>query len=497
MLLKCLAPIRVYNKYLNEYVYTSCGKCAACKKKRASKWVSRLENEREKHKFAFFFTLTWSNTFLPLLYPDLSFDDEQLHTCIFKKETLFRSKKDGICVPFKDFIFSEKKDLSYFHRAFGYYNGIPYASKSDVQLFLKRLNKYFYDNVTGKYQNFRYFIVSELGSTTFRPHFHGIFFVDDERVANAIQKGICQSWQKHGLSLGRVDCQLVKSAACSYVAQYLNQLFNYPSFYEKSEIRPFYLCSRRPFIGNDIQSDETLQKVFDSGTTKQVVINSKKRTSFVAVPLQSYVENYLYPKFSFFDKVSDTVRIRLYQSCRLFVGKYGYQSKNGLKFFIANVKAACLSIGKYQKSLSDFWAYLCDICLNEDCDERLKKLYYVSRRFLLNCAKFALSEFAYYNKIVDYFKRKELEKLKSFYDSQVKFSLEKPNNLAELVVCYPDTCYRRVVPLEKLGVFRDLLLDSGIYLERNTKSHFKNAYFDSLKYRKLSLYNLIKSYNNA
>lgn len=182
-----------------------------------------------------------------MLYPDLPFEDEQLHTSIFEKNTVFTSHKDGIAIPFKDFLFSEKKDLSYFHRAFHYYNGIPYASKVDVQLFLKRLNKYFFDNVTSQYQNFRYFVVSELGSTTFRPHLHGILFVDDERVGNAISEGVLKSWQKNGVSLGRVDCQLVKSAACSYVAQYLNELFNYPSFYEARQIRPFYLCSRRPF----------------------------------------------------------------------------------------------------------------------------------------------------------------------------------------------------------------------------------------------------------
>lgn len=51
------------------------------------------------------------------------------------------------------------------------------------------------------------------------------------------------------------------------------------------------------FIGNDCESEETLQEIFDSGTTTQVVINPKKRTSFASVPLQRAIEDKLYPDF--------------------------------------------------------------------------------------------------------------------------------------------------------------------------------------------------------
>lgn len=496
-LLNCLSPRKVYNKYLNETVYVSCGCCAACRKRKAQKWVSLLEQEKQMHPYAFFVTLTYDNLHLPLLYPDLSIDNEQIKTGIFDKETRFVSDKDNINIRFKDFVFSEKKDITYFHRVYKLYNGIPYASKKDVQDFNKRLNKYLYEKFTFKFKNFRFFAVSEFGSTTFRPHIHGVYYVDDPRAAQHFAEAVYKCWKKKSLSLGRCDCQLVRGAATNYVAQYLNEFFNYPSFYLAREIRPFYLCSRRPFIGSNQQSDAYFEKTFSSGVTKEIIPSTTNKTSFVAVPLQRFVENKLYPRFSFFDRVTDSLRIRIYSLTARVLGKeFAFNpTKECVNVFIKNVRSA-LSCHLFEKDLFD---YLNDLINRDDddrlADERLKRLYYISRNFLLNCKRFAISSYCYLKRIVEYYKRKESEKLKRFYELQQEFLNDLSNSLDDLFPAYSELSYASGVPLEQSRLFRDLQFDSKVYLEKKTKSHFKNAYFDKLKVKKNKMYYLISSYN--
>ena len=85
----CEHPVRVYNKYLGEYVWTSCGHCNACKKRRSARWVVRLEKERSQHLVSFFVTLTYSDENLPILCYDDKFLRpgkliDYLHTDCFK-----------------------------------------------------------------------------------------------------------------------------------------------------------------------------------------------------------------------------------------------------------------------------------------------------------------------------------------------------------------------------------------------------------------------------
>ena len=209
-LLSCSNPKRVYNKYIQDYIWVPCGECAICKNRRAAHYTELLERERLQHSFAFFVTLTYSDEHIPFI--SQGFLDEKANTGIY----VGSRERDCICIPFSELFPPDKKNeycksfesvrfesevqndgsLKYFCVPYNIYydspdldffnsclamGGLPYASKTDAQLFLKRLNKYFFDNVTHQYKNFRYFLVSELGSTTFRPHFHAIFFVDNQR----------------------------------------------------------------------------------------------------------------------------------------------------------------------------------------------------------------------------------------------------------------------------------------------------------------------------
>ena len=261
-LISCEHPVRVYNKYIDEFVWTSCGHCNACRKRRAARWVARLEAERRLHPVSLFVTLTYNEPSLPVL----QFNDEG---------DLLVSNKDSLSIPFDEMVFSSVADKQYFDSRMAL-GGIPYASVVDIQKFHKRLNKWFHDNVTQTYKNFRYFTVSEFGSTTLRPHFHSIYFTDSLEVASRFAEGVCACWQ-----FGISDTQYIEKSANSYVAQYLNELFDLPSFYHHSKIRPFFVCSKQPPIGMRDKWQEDFKEIFDTCSPTRIGRNKP-----ILLPLQ-------------------------------------------------------------------------------------------------------------------------------------------------------------------------------------------------------------------
>lgn len=72
------------------------------------------------------------------------------------------------------------------------------VSKRDVQLFMKRLRKNF-DS-----QALRYYLVSEYGDHTFRPHYHALFFFAIPRK-NDIFDIIESSWQNGNVQFGEIE----------------------------------------------------------------------------------------------------------------------------------------------------------------------------------------------------------------------------------------------------------------------------------------------------
>lgn len=98
-------------------IYVPCGKCLACRVNRTRQWTKRLLDEQIYSTSSYFVTLTY--------------DDEHLPR---------NDSGDGI------------------------------VCKRDIQLFLKRLRKRDGNN------NIRYFICSEYGPQTFRPHYHCCIF---------------------------------------------------------------------------------------------------------------------------------------------------------------------------------------------------------------------------------------------------------------------------------------------------------------------------------
>lgn len=107
--------------------------------------------------------------------------------------------------------------------AFPQFKGLfKYVNYRDYQLFAKRFRKYLFTKI-GLYEKISSYVVSEYSPRTFRPHFHILFFFDSDEVAKNIRQAVYQSWR-----LGRVDTQLARDAAGSYVSGYLNSIVSLP-----------------------------------------------------------------------------------------------------------------------------------------------------------------------------------------------------------------------------------------------------------------------------
>lgn len=176
-----------------------CGHCEACIYNSAQEWRSRINEEYRVSQNALFVTLTYNDDSLP-----------------FARGTSF----DGEC------------------------KVVPCVSKRDIQLFFKRLRSRF-ESQFGV-SRLRYFLVSEYGPTTLRPHYHAILFnlpsytAGDKRSLFDTSEIIAEEW-----NLGFVKCDDVNPARIGYITKYLSCVTDLPSEY----VRPFRLMSRRPAIG--------------------------------------------------------------------------------------------------------------------------------------------------------------------------------------------------------------------------------------------------------
>ena len=142
--MQCFTPFRVRNKSKdhnnqNLMVNVPCGKCLACKKRRASHWSFRLNEEAKSSSSACFITLTYENA------------------------------------PISE-------------------NGFRTLDKRDFQLFLKRLRK------TCPTNKLKYYACGEYGTQTHRPHYHAIIFNLPKSLISNPQK-IADTWQNGHIHL--------------------------------------------------------------------------------------------------------------------------------------------------------------------------------------------------------------------------------------------------------------------------------------------------------
>ena len=139
----CLYPVSI--KTVDSFglptnLSVPCGKCIECLKDKQNSWKIRLMEECRDHLYMYFFTLTYND------------------------DSISRVKLTESLDPKIDKILN--------------HDGFVYTvNKSDVQKWLKR-NRIYYERYFKREVDFKYFICSEYGPNTGRPHYHGVLFTD-------------------------------------------------------------------------------------------------------------------------------------------------------------------------------------------------------------------------------------------------------------------------------------------------------------------------------
>lgn len=497
-LLNCLNPKRVYNKYTNEFVWVPCRECDYCRNAHAARWTSAIEREREMSRFSMFVTLTYDEVHLPVLdFGHFGFSYKNFDFCTMGKDpVLVPSKEDDLEIRYSELtdLCCNKADKDLLDGLLRY-GGVPYGSTKDLQNFHKRLNKYIHDKITFTYKNFRFFVCQEYGEGCFRPHFHGIYFINDSRVAERFSECVLSAWKQ-----GRIDCQFVEKSAGAYVAGYVNKSADLPYFYKKGPLRQRFYFSRFPSIGDVQQSEKEITEIYHKGLTSTIQRDSRNREKFIDVPLSQSLQNRLFGKCFSFGSLSSSARVALYTINRRFAARSaGHLMWSLIRYTeitpITNEFDALLH--SYMQEFNGVYSVLFNWC---------KRLYYVSKRFLDNCRKFNSSIEYCYSRIIQYWNNKDMVRLNNFYGFQQEYSLKDPDSL---VLMYPEFAYANfgygsfsldeAIKIFEPIDYNSMKIDSAFYAESNKKTKDKNDYIDKkIKSRDNPIfYKLIKSYFHA
>ncbi len=214
--MRCYSPIKRHNPHyglptdtnLTQFIEVPCGRCFACIERRRSHWTYRIEQEMKVSQSAYFVTLTY--------------DEDHYVTSV---------------------------------------------NKRDPQLWLKSLRK-----AVSKVDSsirLRYYLVSEYGSKTHRPHYHLILFNLPPCQLDLISK----TWS-HGFTYTGT----VTSASIRYVTKYCTKASIDKTFVETHQVeKPFSLMSRRPAIGSNYLSKDMIK--WHKDDLRTYVADGKKKVS--------------------------------------------------------------------------------------------------------------------------------------------------------------------------------------------------------------------------
>lgn len=330
----CNHPSYLVNKSTGAVIYTECGKCAYCLSKRARKSSMRVQYNARKYKYCYFVTLDFAPEHLPLLHCSVVdkeygcecidghiFDDYKCNIVPFSQwhgatneyvTILLRQvqgsvpyNKDKRCYePVQDTIRLTPEQLKALMLRTRPTSGeplpidtLPFANYVEVQNFFKRL-KVNLKRLNSKCDaKLSYYVVTEYGPRTLRPHVHLLLFFDSDITRTYIQQACRKSWR-----LGSVDCSLSSGKSINYVAGYINSNASLPDVYLSSKV---FKTRSRASVGFDlldkipVPSDSDAVQEFNARLLDgEISASNGKTCTFRPAPK---VVATLYPRFAAYD----------------------------------------------------------------------------------------------------------------------------------------------------------------------------------------------------
>lgn len=298
--IKCLHPQTIINPYTKQPMVVSCGHCKACNLRKSSRMTFLCSREESISKYVYFITLTYSNDFVPKFMVNFNQDNNQYDfVSVCKRYNDYEETPLIGSLPYSDYPSYKMSALQNKVNLNGF---IPFAYFRDVQLYLKRLRKQF--SKYEKEEKIKFYIVSEYGPKTFRPHFHVLIFNQSDRIHSHWSKVVSKAW-----SYGRVDSSLSRGKCSGYLASYLNSTCSLPSVYRVGSIKPKSTHSR--FFGCGF-SKEQYSDLYELPLNKVVTISSSINGKIISTPLPVALQATLFPRCKSFASKSFIERYRSY-----------------------------------------------------------------------------------------------------------------------------------------------------------------------------------------
>lgn len=402
----------------------ACGKCDHCRMSRANSWVARLEQERQCWPYALFITLTYDNECLPRL--SVRYDSRESE----KEDILILENNETVRLKNTQRGRRETTRNDYFEVPVGDLEGdsfrflsnnrnVPYVPVSDVSRFMKRFRKNVSDlhnkniDKLEKYgikqkdinraKIVRYFICTEYGPTTLRPHLHGLLFFSSRLTAAHCKEILVRSWPFGEWKSGKnCTAEYVRSTAPSYVAHYLNCFSYLPKILTYKGLRPRIFCSKSPAIGTMQVSDEEIWKLFDTSACRRTVADARRK-AFVDVPLYKCLSDRLFPRISGYDAFDCVDRDRIYSTPQTI----GFDDFDDFQDWVTQ----CVQ-SSGRGLFYTYYSFLTDGYRNL---KPLRRHYYQIRRVFEQSSVFGCSISDYVAHIDRYLKNSRLAALRDFY----------------------------------------------------------------------------------
>lgn len=354
---ECFHPRKVTNKYTHETLFVRCGTCPSCLVHRSNIQCALISNMSSHFKYAYFFTLTYSDEFVPRVSLEvvercdaeseidaymsdsdprhLPYDDSryQIAATYLPRSGCFRVHDSGRVRDFSEteesyqflhtFSGKEVRDLLVASNSRYDFarkcvvspsidecrNEVLVLNPYDQNLFFKRLRKL----IAEKYdEKICYYLVSEYGGRTYRPHWHGILFFNSDALTSSICELVSKSW-----SYGRTDCSLSRGSAAGYVASYINSFVDLPDFFNRhKEIKPRSYHSKGLSVNSLFRQSSDISEIQEVAASCFDGFSVPINGEYVTVkPSRSY-EHTLFPR------ISDPVFADPYSCTDLFFGAF-------------------------------------------------------------------------------------------------------------------------------------------------------------------------------
>lgn len=405
----CLHPVTVPDsRKPGTFRKVPCGKCEACLSARSYSWSRRINVEASQHKYVFFVTLTYSDDFVPVFYPE---------DALYYQFVTDRQRSDIL-----DYLSENEVSEKYLVLRY-----------NDVQNFLKRLRNYVYDckHIPTEQKMFRFYCCGEYGPTTLRPHYHLLFFLDSDYLGEPRGKrGLCRffslvrkAWSvpsednKYRIPIGRVDHQYVRDSAASYCSSYVTSFSYIPALLRCSAFKPFCHASKAPPLGSFKFDVSQARAIVVGGYNELTNFSGCEADGNVTIPLFKSLKDRLFPRVTSYSLLSDVGRFALYGCARFpYVGssysefrEYLYDNPDHyLSKLILNVIDAGSFGELYQ--------------LNPKANKSLVRIWRISNSVLTNCSLFGISLSDYVGFIDKFYSNQDYNALKSQLEFEVDIS---------------------------------------------------------------------------